>query len=126
MNPDTFEPASIDDEQPGSVAYQLSEAEADALAQDLLKESVLGDAAQAFVQSELGREMIRRANDIVMDAALDLVQIPAADTQAIINKQVEARAAALFRILIEQITSEGDQAHQTLVAMIEADGRNRS
>jgi hypothetical protein len=94
-------------------------AERDQLEDELLQTASIGEAARSFLGSELGARMMEKARKVVQDAALDLVQVNPADTKAIMDLQITARSASLFLILINEITSEGDQAYHSLLAMLD-------
>lgn len=76
----------------------------------------LGDAAKTFAASELGLEMIARAQEIVQDAALDMLQTDVADAPALRALQLRAKAGQMFLSFIEEITTEGKQAYAALEA----------
>jgi len=82
----------------------------------LLTASALGAEALDFANSALGREMIRRAKQEVQDLALELLQVPAHEADRIREIQTHAGAAAMFMVMLNDITTTGDQAYKTLLA----------
>lgn len=69
---------------------------------------------KAFMQTDGGRALVRRANDVIEEAKDALLQVKATDADAIREQQQKAAAATLLLDALGEIDTEGEQAQTQL------------
>lgn len=69
---------------------------------------------KAFVQTDGGRALVARANDVIEAAKEGLLTVLATDTEAIRELQQRAAAAVLLLESLDVIETEGEQAQNQL------------
>ena len=82
----------------------------------LAAEALLGDEAQRFMKSDLGRLVLGLARQEVDRAIDDLLLADAADVKAIRDIQLRAQLGAKFEEWLKNIVADGEQSLQMLMA----------
>ncbi len=72
----------------------------------------LGLDVKAFTRSALGREFVRRCNDMRLSALEDMADVDAENPKAIRDLQATARCAGLLLNWLGEIETAGEQAEQ--------------
>jgi len=81
---------------------------------ELKKAATLGVEAEKFVQSNLGRALVERAQDVVDQAVAELKKINPKDTEGITRLQNEIWKAESFITWLDEIFEEGLTAEEAL------------
>ena len=85
----------------------------------LMAEALIGDEAEKFVQSELGRTILGMAKQEVEVAALDLKDCDLKDDKKLREIQNRIWRATQFEAWLVELISKGQEAMQTLAAQQE-------